>query len=165
MSHGPSRDGGLDGLIHDIADMGGPHDPFVVGRDISKDFDQIDILLVMRADQIMKRMPRNREYGLAVAFGVIQSVQQVQSTRAGCRQAHAEPPGEFRIAACRKGGGFLVAHLNDFNAALPTPEGFKNTVDAVAWKTEDRVHFPVDEAIHQQICNGVCHINLHSRQR
>ena len=133
----------------DVADMRGSHDPLIVGGDVAEDFHEVDILLVVGADEIVEGMAGDGEDGLAVALGVIQSVKQMQTARSGCRQTDAETPGKLGIAAGREGGGLFVPHLDQLDMVLPPAQGLKNAVDPVTGKTEDRVDFPFNQPVHQ----------------
>ena len=51
------------------------HDPRVVNRDVHKKLVEIDVLLRMGVDQVVKMMAGDREHRLAVELGVIQTIQ------------------------------------------------------------------------------------------
>ena len=108
------------------------HHALVVGGDVHEQLVEIDVLLIMRADQIVERVPRDRQHGLAVALRVVETVQAVDASRSGCREAHAQPTGVFRVSARRERGGFLVSHLDEADLVLMTAERFEDPVYAVA---------------------------------
>lgn len=66
---------GLDGFVDHVDDVRRPHDALVVGRDIHEELVEINVLLVMRADQIVEGMTGDCEHWLAIAFRIIQAVQ------------------------------------------------------------------------------------------
>ena len=50
-------------------------DALVIDRDVHKEFRQIDVLLILSANQVMKRMPGDGEHRLAVALRVVEPIQ------------------------------------------------------------------------------------------
>ena len=121
MGHAAIAERVLDGRIHDVVDMHWPHDALVVDGNIHKDFGQIDILLIVGANQVMKGMPRDRQHRLIVHLGVIETVEQMDATRARGRQTDAQPSGILGVAACREGRRFLVSHLDESYLVLVRP--------------------------------------------
>src|ERR1043165_114162 len=152
----------LDGFVQDIVDVRGPHHALVIDRDIHKKFIQVNVLLVMRADHIVKGVSRNGEDGLAVTLGVVESVQEVYASGAGSGKTDAQASSVFGITAGCKSGSFFMTHLNKLYFVLPRSQGFKNSVHAVAWKSEDRIHAPVDEPLDQNIGHSLSHLSLSS---
>ena len=114
-----TRQRGLDRFIHDVDHVGRPHDALVVRGDIHEQLVQIHILLIMRSDQVVKGVTGNGEHRLAIALGVVQPIQQVNSARTRSRQAHAKPARVFGVAASRESGGFFMPNLNESDLVLP----------------------------------------------
>ena len=79
----------FDRFIDDVVHVGRTHDPLVERGDVHEELVEIDILLVVHADQVVESMSRNCEHGLAIALRVIQTVQQMNASGPGCRQADA----------------------------------------------------------------------------
>ena len=87
LRDGDVRDGaiaerGLDRFVNHIDDVVRPGDALVVGGDIHVELVEIDILLVVRADQIVKGVAGDGEHGLAVALGIVEAVEQMNAARA-----------------------------------------------------------------------------------
>src|SRR6185437_555342 len=142
-----SRQGSLNGLVHDIIHMRGAHHALVVFADVHEELVQINVLLVMSADQIMKGMASNCQHWLTVALGVVQTIEQVNAAGAGGCQAHAQLAGIFSISAGGKGGCFLMPHLDEFDVFLVRTESFKNAVDSVSRKSKNGVNAPIYKAL------------------
>ena len=90
----------------------------VVDGDIHENFVELDVLLGMRVDQIVILQPGDREHRLAVQFGVIQAVQQMNAAGAGSCKADTQLAGVFRIGAGHERGGFFVPHLDESDFVL-----------------------------------------------
>ena len=69
----------LDRGVDDVDDVRRAHHALAVGRDVHEQPIEIDVLLTVRADQIVKGVTGNREHRLAVAFRVVQPVQQMNA--------------------------------------------------------------------------------------
>src|SRR5437763_7425468 len=59
MGHATPGERGLDGLIDHIVDVGWSHHPLVIHRYIYEELIEVDVLLLMRANQIMECMARD----------------------------------------------------------------------------------------------------------
>ena len=151
---------GLDGLVDDVDDVGRPHDPLVVGGDVHEQLVEVDVLLVVRADQVVEGVAGDRQHRLAVALGVVEAVEQVDAARPGRGQADAQPAGVLGVAAGGERGGLLVPHLDEADLVLVRAQRLEDAVDAVAGEAEDRVHAPVDQPLDQQIGDGLRHRSL-----
>ena len=81
-------------LIHNVHRVRRAHNPLVKYRDIHEELVEIDILLVVHTDQIVKGMSGDGEYRLAIAFGIVESVQQMNAARPG-RGAHTPSRPEY----------------------------------------------------------------------
>ena len=73
----------LDRFIHHIDYMGWPHHSLVIGRHVHKQLVEIDILLIVGADQIVEGMASNREHRLSVTLRVVETIEQVDAARTG----------------------------------------------------------------------------------
>ena len=113
VGDGAPRQGGLDRLVHDVVHVRRPHDPLVVGGHVHEQLVEVDVLLVVRADQVVEGVAGDGEDRLAVALGVVQAVEQVNAAGAGGGQADAEAAGVLGVAAGGEGGGLLVPHLDE----------------------------------------------------
>ncbi len=99
--------------------MGRTHDPGVIDADIREQLVELDILLSVRADQVMKLHAGDGEYRRTVELGVVQAVQQMDAAGSGRRQADAEPVGELGIAARHECRCLLVPGLHEADRLLP----------------------------------------------
>jgi hypothetical protein len=124
----------------------------VVGRHIHVQFVEVYVLLVMRSDQVVKSMTRNGEHGLAIAFRIVQAVQQVDAAGARSREAHTKAARVLGIAASCKRSTFFVPNLDELDCLLMRSKRFKDSVDAVARKAEDRFDSPINLSLDQQVC-------------
>src|SRR5262249_22258827 len=72
-------EGRLDCLIDRIGGVTWPHDALVVDSNIDEQLIEINILLMMRPNKIVEGMARKGEDRLAVEFGIIQPIEQVDA--------------------------------------------------------------------------------------
>ena len=157
VRHRPPGNRGFHGLIDHVAHVRRPHHALVIGGDIAEHLHEIHILLIVGADEIVEGVAGDRENRLAVALGIIESIEEMQPTGTGGGQTDAEASGKFGEPAGRKRRRLFMPYLNQLNAALSPAQRFEYAVDTVAGKTEDGVHFPVNQPVDQQICHGVSH--------
>src|SRR5206468_4210429 len=94
---------------------------------------------------------------LAIALGIIESVQKVYATWTRCRETYAEPAGVLGIANSGKGSCFFMPHLDESNLILSRAESFKNTVHSIARKSKDCVYSPVNKSLNQHVGHGLSH--------
>ncbi len=120
-------------------------------------FVQVHVLLVVRVDEIVKRVSCDGQHGLAVALGVIEAIQQMHAARSRGRQAHAQPAGVLGIATGGESSRLLVANLNELDLVLTCPQRLEDAVDPIPRKPEDRVYAPVDQPLDHQVGYGFCH--------
>ncbi len=149
MRYRAAGERGLDRFVQNIDHVGRPHDALVVRRDIHKQLVQIHVLLVMRADQVVKRMARDGEHRLPIAFRVVKPVQQMHAAGTGGRETHAQAPRVFGVSTRRKSCCFFVADLDESDLVFARSKRFKNPVYPVSGKAEDRVHSPIDQSFNQ----------------
>ncbi len=154
--------GRSDRLVDDVVDVGRPHDALVVDGHVHEQLVEVHVLLVVRADQVVKGVAGDGQHRLAVALGVVQAVEQVDAARPGGGHADAEPAGVLGIAAGGEGGGFLVAHLDELDLVLVRAQRLEDAVDAVAGEAEDRLDAPVDQPLDQQVGHGFRHRTVSS---
>ena len=76
------------------ADVPGAEDLLVVDGDVLEERQQVDFLLVARADQVVVGLAGDREHRRAVHLGVVEAVEQVDRARARGGEADAEPAGD-----------------------------------------------------------------------
>ena len=106
------------GEIGDVAHVRGAHDADVVLRDVDEQLVELDVLLGMRADQIVERHAGDRQDRRAVELGVIQAVQEMDAAGTGGGEADAQPARKLRIRARHERRGFLVTHLDKADLIL-----------------------------------------------
>ena len=75
MGHAALSIGGAHCHVHDVDRMRRPHDALIEYGYVHVQFVEIDILLVVHADKVMKGMPGNGKHRLLVALGVIEAVE------------------------------------------------------------------------------------------
>ena len=143
MAHGAVAEGRAAGQIGDVADVRRSHDALVIGGHVHEDPVQVDVLLGVGADQVVKGMAGDGQHRLAVHLGIIKAVEQMDAAGAGSGQADAEPAGVLGIGAGHEGGRFLVAHLDEADLVLALAQRFHDAVDAVAGEAKDDFHSPV----------------------
>ena len=139
-------------------DLAGAGHLLVEDADILVQRDEIDLLLVVRPEQVVVGLAGYREHRRAIHLRVIQTVEQVNCPRSGRREAHAELAGVLRVAARHERRRFLVPDLDERDAVLVRAECFHESVDAVSGQTEDDAHAPVDQAADEEVRSSwFCH--------
>ena len=111
--------GSAAGLLDDVLDMRGAHDPHRISGRVHEQFVERDVLLGEGFDQIVVLRAGDREHRLIVELGVVDAVQQVDAAGAGGREADAELAGELGIGAGGECGRLLVPHLDELDLVLP----------------------------------------------
>ena len=69
-------------------------------------------------------MAGDRQYRLTIKFSVIQSIQEVNSTRARSGQADAKSTRILGVGTRHKCGCFFMPHLNKTNFVFPLAQRF-----------------------------------------
>src|SRR5581483_8220899 len=105
----------------------------------------------MRFNQIMEMMAGDRQDRLPIELGIIQTIQQMNASRAGGGHAHTQPPGIFRITAGHESGRLLMPHLQETQLVAMGAQRFHNAIDTISRKTEDNLHAPINESFNQNI--------------
>src|SRR5947209_6411744 len=124
---GATRQSSFDRLVENVDHMSGTHDTLAKRGNIHEQFVEIDILLIMSADQIVEGMTRDSEHRLPVALGVVQSVEQMNASGSRGRKTDSEPTSVFGVPTGGERGGFLVPHLNEPDLIFPRSQRFKNS--------------------------------------
>ena len=112
--------------------MAGSHDALVELGDIHEELVEINVLLIMSSDQVVKSMPGDGQHRLAVAFRIVKPIQKMNSAGSGRRDAHSESAGIFCITARRKCGCFFVSYLNESEFFLMSAQGLEDAVNPIA---------------------------------
>ena len=141
---------GVDDRLH----VARAHDLLVVDRDVFEERQQVDFLLVLRAEKIVIRLTGDREHRRAIHLGVVQSVEEMDRARTRRRETDAKLPRVFCVAARHERRGFFVADLDERQTILPLTQRLHDSVDAVAGQSEDDAHTPVNQTIREHISSG-----------
>src|ERR1700734_3225582 len=136
MRNGSASQCSLDCLIDYVDKVGWTHHSLVVCSDIHIQLVEIDILLIVRADQVVKGMARNSQDRLQVAFGVIKTIQQMNASGTGGCKANSQTASELGVAASGEGGRFFVPHLDKSQFVLVRAQSFKNAVNTISREAE-----------------------------
>src|SRR5262249_6904534 len=149
------------GEINYVLNVSWSHDALVVSRNIEEELVERDILLRISSNKIVKLQAGDCQHRSTVELGIVESVEQVNSTRTGGSEAHSQFAGELGIPGRHECGRFFVAHLYKTNLLLARAQRLHDSVDPVAGKAKDRIDSPIDEGLNQNIC--CCHGgHLHS---
>src|ERR1051326_3104828 len=81
VSHSVVRKSGPTGQVGNILHVSGTHDAFVEHGDIHVELVERYILLGKCANEIVKLKTCNRQYGLSVELGIVESVQKMNTAR------------------------------------------------------------------------------------
>ena len=158
----PRREGRPAGDVDQLAGVLRPQDHLVVGGDVLEQLEDVDLLLVVRADQVVVGVPGDRQHRGAVELGVVEAVEQVDGPRAAGGEADAQPAGELGVAAGGERRRLLVAALDEADLVLVLAQGLEDPVDPVAGEAEDRVHAPVDQLLDDHVARRLRHLSASS---
>ena len=131
------------GQVHQVFHVCGTHHSLVEHGDVLEEFVEFHVLLGEGADQIVIVHAGDRQHRLAVQLGVVEAVEQMNAAGAGCAEADAQLAGVFGVGAGHEGRRLFVTHLDEADLVLAGAQGLHDSVDAVAGKSEDRVHAPI----------------------
>ncbi len=92
-----------------------------------------------------------------VEFGVVKAVQEVDGTRAGCRQANAEPARGLGVGGSHEGGRLLVVDEHEAHPVLLAPQPLHYPVYPVSRKPEDGIDTPVRQSLDEYFCSYLGH--------
>ncbi len=165
MADGAMRQGIAAGEIDDVLDMLRRHEPLVVGGHILKEVILVDVLQVMRADQVVIGHPGDRQHRGAVDLRIVKPVEQVHRAGGRGRENDTEPAGEFGVAASSQCRRFLVPAVDKADAVLGSAQGFDKAVDAVAGQSENGVDPPLGKDRDDVVANRLRHNYLHALWR
>jgi hypothetical protein len=73
---------------------------------------------------------------------IVEAVQEMNASRPGGRNTHAEPPGEVGISTGHESGRLFMPDMNEPYPILLLPKGLQDPIDAIAWQTEYGVNAP-----------------------
>ena len=144
--------------IHHDLRLRGRHDGLHVSRHVGKGALQIIFLLIGAAQRFQCLLPDNRDDRLIVHVGVIQTVQHMERAGAGSRGAHTEFARPFGVRGRHQGADFFVRRTDVFERQIGAVGASQRAVeraDAIAGKTENVVNAPFDEAVNDEIADGV----------
>jgi hypothetical protein len=94
------------------------HQPLIVNRDILVEIILIDVLQIMRADEVVVGHAGDGEDGRAINLSIIKAVEQVDRSRRGSGEADAQSTAEFGVSTGGQRRRFLVSAMDITNAAL-----------------------------------------------
>ena len=142
MRYSPLRERSLYCFVDYVYYVSGPHHSLVERSYVHEDLVEIHILLVMGADQIVERMPGNRQNRLPITLGIVQTVEQMNPTRSGCCDTHSQAACKFRIPASSERCGLFVSNLNETKLIFVRAESPENSVHAIAGEAENDLDAP-----------------------
>src|SRR4051812_20663060 len=108
------------------------HDAFVIDGYVYKQAVKRDVLLGMGSNQVVKLESRDREHRLAVQFGVVQPIQQVNASGPGGRYTNTQSAGELCVPARHERRGFLMPRLDESNLVLRLAQSLYQTVHTIS---------------------------------
>src|SRR5437667_9190681 len=104
--------------VGDVLYVRGTHDSLIENSNIHEKFVKCYILLCVGSDEIVELQSSDRQHRLAVELGIVESVQEMDATRARGRKAHADPSCELGIPAGHESSRLFMPHLNKSNLLL-----------------------------------------------
>src|SRR2546423_12316284 len=129
-----------------------PHHPGVLNGHIHEHAVQVQVLLRMGIDQVVKMMAGDGQHRLAVHLCVIKTVEQMDAAWPRSGQTDTQPARIFGVSAGHEGGSFLVPHLEETNFVLALAQGLHQSVYPIAWKPENDLHSPINESFNEHVC-------------
>src|SRR5688500_15043439 len=120
------------GQVGDILHVSRPHHSGVVNSNVTEYAIEVHVLLGMRIDEIVKVLSRQRQYRLPIQFGVIETVQQMKTARAGGRNADSQLAGVLGVGAGHERSRLFVANLNEAELIFSLSQRLHNSIYAVA---------------------------------
>src|SRR3954447_16881098 len=97
----------------------------------------------------------DREHWLMIKLGIVQTIQKMDSTRAGRGKTHSQFACELCVSTGHGRSRFLMPNLNETNLVLTNAKRLHDPVNAVAGKTENDFDAPVCQFFNQYLCS--CH--------
>ena len=127
-------------------------------RDVLEEREEIDLLLIVPAECGALLLPDDRHHRLVIELRVVKSVQEMDGTGSGSREAHADLAGELGVCAGHECGELFVARLHEIALALGASERTQHPVDGISGIAVDAAHASSRETLQQKIADGHCHI-------
>ena len=143
----PPPIGGAHRHIHHVDRVRSAHHALVEDRNIHEQLVQVDVLLVVHADQIAEGVSGDGQHRLLIALRVVESVQQMHAARARGGAAYSEAPGVFRVAHGGKCGGFFMPHLDELQLVLMGSQRFEESIHSVARENQKWYPLPIRSAV------------------
>lgn len=111
-------------------------------------------------------MAGNGEHGRAIAFGIVQPIDQKQAAGTRGGQANAQAMSKLGIGTGRERRRLFVPDLYECNTLLAGSQSFKQSIDTIAGIAEDRVDALGDQSLDERIGYRDSHgFNPFSRER
>ena len=149
--------GGVDGLLDQVGRLLGVGDGPGEHGDVGVEDVVVDLLEHVGAHLRGGHLAADGEHRRVGLLGVVQTVEQVHTTRTDGAHAHAERAGELRVGRRRERPRLLVAYADPLEA-LGTTDGVGDRVERVAHDAPGRGHPQVDERSDQHVGNGHGHV-------
>ena len=127
--------------------MRGAHHLLVEQRDVLEERQQIDLLLVLHAEEVVIDLPGDREHGRAVEFGVVQAIQKMNGPGSRRGDAHAQPARVLGVRTGHECRRFFVPYVDEADARPAHAQRLHEAIDAVTGEAEDRVDLPVEQSV------------------
>src|SRR4051812_2437534 len=102
----------------------------------------------------MKLKTRDGEYGLAIQFGVIESIEKVNGAGTRGGETNAEFACGFRISAGHEGGRLFVSYLDELDFVLASAESFHDSVDTVSGQAKNVFNSPTQQSLNKNVGGG-----------
>lgn len=118
--------------------------------------DQVDLLLVVRAQRRALLLSDDGDHGLVIELGIVQAIEQVDGAGAGRGQADPDLVRELGVAGGHEGRQLFVAALDEVDRIL-APEGGHDAIDAVARIAVDAPYAPLAQALEDEVSHGAGH--------
>ncbi len=163
VAHAAPGQGSAAGDVRDDAHVRRPHHALVVDRDVLEERQLVDLLLIVRADQIVVGLTGQRDDRNLIQLGIVEPVQKMDRPGTRGRHAAAQPASVLGVGSRHESCRFLVAHLDEADLVRVLAKRFHDSVDAVARQAKDRVDAPTMDRLNQTI-SGRAHQHLHRRR-
>jgi hypothetical protein len=118
VRHASIRQGRATAGVHERLNMAGAERHLVGDGDILEERQQIDLLLILHANEVVIGLAGERENGRVIHLRVVKAVQEMNRSGSGRRETDAEPAGVFRIAAGHEGRRLFVTDLHKADPPL-----------------------------------------------
>jgi hypothetical protein len=149
MGHAPARKRCPAARIDKSLDMTGAQHLLVINGDIFEQRQQIDFLLITRADQVVIGLAGQSQDWSPIQFRVIESIQKMDCARPRGGETDTQASSEFRITTGHERGSLFMAHLNKPDVLLA---GAESAIKAIPGHSKDHRNTPVFQAVENKIC-------------